>query len=102
MAVPLRGSTQQLAQMDAEIHSQTLDGAQGLLRGNLEKWVRGPKNAIGRPTESIYLDPWELSLTYQQKKRRQAQPRPHHVHMCNKCAAQSSYGSPNNWCEGCP
>jgi hypothetical protein len=36
-AWPLRGSTQKLTQTDADTHSQTVDGACGLLRKNRRK-----------------------------------------------------------------
>jgi hypothetical protein len=57
---PLRGSTQQLTQTDADTHSQTMDGAWGLLLKSSRKVVsiEGDRNLTGRPTESTTLDPW--------------------------------------------
>jgi hypothetical protein len=56
---PLRGSTQQLTQIDTDTHSQSLDGAWGLLRKNRKKDCRPKRyrNTTGRPTESTNLDP---------------------------------------------
>ena len=52
---PLRGSTNQLNQTDAETHSQTGDGARdsyGRCRGN-DCNPEGDQNSTGRPTESL-------------------------------------------------
>ena len=47
---PLRGSTQQPMGTDAETHSQTLDGAWGVLWKSWRKGMRDPKR-IGIPQE---------------------------------------------------
>ncbi|XP_076783213.1 uncharacterized protein LOC143440362 isoform X1 [Arvicanthis niloticus] len=57
---PLRGSTQKLTQTDTDTHSQTVDGAWGLLWKNRRKDCSPERNrnSTGRPTESANLDPW--------------------------------------------
>ena len=49
---PLRGSTQQLTQTDADTHSQTVDGAWGLLWKNRRKdcGPQGDRDSTGKPT----------------------------------------------------
>ena len=56
---PLRSSTQQLTQTDADTHSQTVDGAWRLFWKNRRKDC-GPErdgHSTGRPTELTNLDP---------------------------------------------
>ncbi|XP_031231326.1 uncharacterized protein LOC116093765 [Mastomys coucha] len=43
---PLRGSTQQLTKTDTDTHSQTVDGAWGLLWKNPRKDCRSPKGSV--------------------------------------------------------
>jgi hypothetical protein len=60
---PLRGSTHQLTQTDADTHSQ-IGMELGDSYGRIGRRVAGPKgdrNSTGRPTESTNLDPWGLS-----------------------------------------
>ena len=67
----------------AALHSQTLDGAWGLL---WKSWGRtkspvGDRNSTGRPTESTNQEPWELSETEPPtKKHTQTGPSLAHTH----------------------
>ena len=67
---PLRSSTQQLTQTDTDTHSQTVDGAWGLLWKNRRKDCnsKGDRNSTGRPTESTNLDPWGFQRLNHQPK----------------------------------
>ena len=67
---PLRGSTEQLTQTETDTHSQTVDGAWGLLQKKKRNdyGAEGDRNSTGRLTESTNLYPWgPQSLNHQPK-----------------------------------
>ena len=69
----LRGFTSQLMETDAEIQSQTLGGAWGVLwkSGDRTEQARGVKDTTRRPTESTNLGTWKSQRLNQQLKNMQ-------------------------------
>ena len=74
---PLRSSTQQVTERDAETHNQTLDRAQRVLwKARIERPGRY-RDSVGGPTVSTNLDPcWILGTEITTEEHAWAGPRP--------------------------
>jgi hypothetical protein len=100
---PLRGSTQQLTETDAETHSQPLHRAQEVLWGSWGEGLRNPEGIRTSQEDQQSQLTWTFGgsqrLNHQPKTNTWVGPRsPAH----SRCAAWSSCRSPNNWSGGRP
>jgi hypothetical protein len=78
---------------DAETHSQTLDVVHGVLWKSWGEEHKEDRDSIGRPAESINLDPWDFQRLNHQLKR------DHGLdlgtpHICSRSVTWSSCRSP--------